>query len=209
MAIYRLFDHLLTYRGVNLALQPAGRGRYRIGCLLPFDLVALRELPGGHRYAEGYKRTDPVIRWGVLYPSFLVYPLDMLFRKWCDGEGVGHRKVLSAIIDLDHRYGRLLADAITEDKGIAVDYGGNLYVAAAIGYRRVIVSGWRSNETVAAHLYVYSGCSLISLYTTEAPAADRPASLSDRFRESVGAARRLLRPFGLESDIIDRGTVEG
>ncbi|CEM25405.1 unnamed protein product [Vitrella brassicaformis CCMP3155] len=194
MAIYRLFGHLLTDVGTSLALQQADdNGAYRIGSQ-SFRVVPLGELPAGHPYAEGYKRTDPVVRFGPLYRSFsafLLYGADI-------GRG-------------DPRYGRLLTDAVTEDSGIAVDSrndGFDLNDAAAIDYRHVIVSGFRPGETVAAHMYVWLGS--IQLYTTEiSTAAGRPASLSDRYSVSVGAARRVLRGFGLESDVVDRGRVLG
>ncbi|CEL91970.1 unnamed protein product [Vitrella brassicaformis CCMP3155] len=69
MAIYRLLGHLLTYQGTSLALQQADNGGYRIGNE-SFRVVPFGDLPGGHRYADGYKRTDPAIRWvdNWLYP---------------------------------------------------------------------------------------------------------------------------------------------
>jgi len=124
---------------------------------------------------------------------------------------VGHKEVLTAAITefrRDPRYQRLLNDAITEDLGIAVDNrndGGNLNAADVTDYRFVIVSGFRSNETVTANFWVGPGC--IELQTTEAPAADRPASLAVRYLVTVPLWRRALRPFNLERDVIDRGTV--
>ncbi|CEM04343.1 unnamed protein product [Vitrella brassicaformis CCMP3155] len=212
MAIYKIIGHMLTYGGTSLALQQTDdNGHYRIEDQL-FRVVPLGELPGGHRYAEGYKRTDPVIRRGsVLYPSFSTFLMVNVLARWSDGEGVGDRLVLSACIGRDDpRYGRLLIDAITEDQGIAVDYrndGGDLNDADGRTARSVIVSGWRLNETVAAYLWVNLGA--IHLCTTEALVGDRSQPLADRFRVSVGAACRLLRPFGLESDVMDRGTVVG
>ncbi|CEL95873.1 unnamed protein product [Vitrella brassicaformis CCMP3155] len=103
-----------------------------------------------------------------------------------------------------------MADSITEDQGIAVDWRydeGNLNHADAEDGRYVIVSGLRPGETVAAYLVVLNGS--ISLYTTEVPAADRSQPPADHYSVSVGAARRALRPFGLDSDVIDRGTVVG
>ncbi|CEM04367.1 unnamed protein product [Vitrella brassicaformis CCMP3155] len=85
MAIYRLFRHLLTYGFNSLALQPADNGRYRIG-YLPVRVVPLGELPSGHRYAEGYKRTDPVIRCGsLLFRSFSAFLLHTMIC-WCRQE---------------------------------------------------------------------------------------------------------------------------
>ncbi|CEM07761.1 unnamed protein product [Vitrella brassicaformis CCMP3155] len=132
MAIYRLFGHLLTHNGHSLALQrTAGNGYYRIGNQ-SFRVVALGELWGGHGYADGYQRTDPVIRWGGnLYPSFSTFLLHSLLSQWWDGEGVGQKSVLTAQIGQpgavigrgDPRFDRLLrTDDITEDQGIAVDY---------------------------------------------------------------------------------------
>ncbi|CEL95879.1 unnamed protein product [Vitrella brassicaformis CCMP3155] len=206
MATYKTFGHLLTYRGTSLALQQADdNGDYRIGNSVTFRVVPFGELPGGHRYAESYKRTDPAIRWsGNLYPSFSAFLDHMLIRWWDREAGVGRRMVLSARIGRANRYRCLLrTEGITEDQGIAVDHrsgGGE-------GRRHVVVSGFRPGETVAAHLRVGDG--RVELYTTEAPVADGSNPPAQRYPVSVGAARRLLRPFGLESDVIDRGTVVG
>ncbi|CEM04333.1 unnamed protein product [Vitrella brassicaformis CCMP3155] len=161
--------------------------------------------------AEGYQRTDPVIRWIWLFRSFSAFLLATLLSQWRDGEGVGYRLVLSAHIGSDDpRCDRLLTDDITEDRGIAVDYRydrGNLNDANAIDYRHVIVSGFRRIETVAVSLCVWSGG--IKLFTTERPAANTPASVAVRFPTSEPLWRRLLRPFNLETDVIDRGAVVG
>ncbi|CEM29839.1 unnamed protein product [Vitrella brassicaformis CCMP3155] len=169
MAIYRLFGHLLTHNTHSLALQPADNGHYRIGNMT-FRVVPLGELPGGHPYADGYKRTDPAIRrGGNLYPSFsAAFLLERLLVRWWDGEGVGQRLVLTSHIGRDDaRYGRLLrTDSITEDLGIVADWRydrGDLDAAGATDCRRVVVSGFRPGETVAAHLRVTPGC--IQLYT--------------------------------------------
>ncbi|CEL95862.1 unnamed protein product [Vitrella brassicaformis CCMP3155] len=166
MAIYRLFGHLLTHRRTSLALQQADdNGLYWIGNSGPFRVVSLGELPGGHPYAEGYKRTDPVIRCGLnLFPFFSAFLLHRRLLWWPDGEGMGRRMVLRADIGRgDPRYGRvLLTDSITEGLGIVADFrydGGNLNDANPIVFRSVIVSGWRSNETIAAHLWLGSICS--------------------------------------------------
>jgi len=210
MAIYRLFRHLLTYGFNSLALQPADNGRYRIG-YLPVRVVPLGELPSGHRYAEGYKRTDPVIRWGpYLYRSFSAFLMDALLWWWDREEGVGQRMVLSANIGCrDPRYHRLLrTDNITEDQGIAIDYrndAGNLNVADSIDFRNVIVSGCRENETVAAHLWVAWGG--IRLYTTEPSAAHRLQPLAVRFPTSLPLWRSVLLGCGLDNDVINRGRV--
>ncbi|CEM04341.1 unnamed protein product [Vitrella brassicaformis CCMP3155] len=212
MAIYRLFGHMVTHNTHSLALQPADNGAYRVGNEVPFGVVPLGELPAGHPYAEGYQRTDPVIRWsGWLYPSFSAFLLKRLLCRWRRQEGVG-KLVLSARIGRDDfRCGRLLrTDDITEGQGIAVDYRldwGNLNAADARDVRDVILSGWRPNETVAAHLCVWWGD--IELYTTEESVAVQLLPLADRYPVSVGAARRVLRPFGLERDVIDRERVVG
>ncbi|CEM04370.1 unnamed protein product [Vitrella brassicaformis CCMP3155] len=213
LAIYKIVGQQLIYRGTSLALRQADNGHYRIGGVGLFRVVPLGELPGGHRYADGYKRTDPVIRWGArLYPCFSAFLLHALLSWWCYGEGVGERRALRIDIGSDDpRYGRLLrTDDITEDVGIAIDGRldrGDLNDATnATDYRCVIVSGFRPGHTVAAALWMRYGD--IQLCTTEAPVGhDRSHPLADRFRESVGAARRLLRRFELESAVIDRGTV--
>ncbi|CEM18438.1 unnamed protein product [Vitrella brassicaformis CCMP3155] len=210
MAIYSTVGRQLTYGGTSLALQQADDGAYRIGNV-SFRVVSHGDLPGGHRYADGYKRTDPTNRWGSdLFPSFSAYLLTRLFWQCCYEEGVGQRRVLRADIGRgDPRYGRLLTEGITEDQGIAVDWrydGGHLNAANPSDCRLVIVSGFRRNETLAAYLWVGSG--RIDLYTTEPSAADAPAPIAQRFPESVGAVRRVLRAFGLERDVIDRGTVD-
>ncbi|CEM07780.1 unnamed protein product [Vitrella brassicaformis CCMP3155] len=217
MAIYKIIGHLLTHHTHSLALQHADNGAYRIGNE-SFRVVPLDELPSGHRYAEGYKRTDPVIRWGALFSrSFSAYLMARLLSWWSGGEGVSHRKVVHQLID--RRYDRLRGtDAITEDQGIAVDYrcdGGHLN-AGATDRRYVIVSGFRPGETVAAHLQVsvsttglWIGYDIIMLRTTEAPGADRSHPLAHRFPISEPLCRRVLRRFGLESDVIDRGRVVG
>uniref|UniRef100_A0A7S1NY40 Uncharacterized protein n=1 Tax=Vitrella brassicaformis TaxID=1169539 RepID=A0A7S1NY40_9ALVE len=180
-----------------------------------FRVVPLDELPDGHRYADGYKRTDPVIRCGLnLFPFFSAFLLHRRLLWWPDGEGMGRRMVLRADIGRgDPRYGRvLLTDSITEGLGIVADFrydGGNLNDANPIVFRSVIVSGWRPNETIAAHLWLGSG--YIYLFTTEAPVADRSQPLDryplSRYPVSIGAARRLLRWLEFESVIIDRGIV--
>ncbi|CEM03527.1 unnamed protein product [Vitrella brassicaformis CCMP3155] len=191
MAIYRLHGHMLTYQGTSLALQPDDNGAYWIGNE-SFRMVPFGDLPGGHRYADGYKRTDPAIRWvdDWLFPSSSAYLLDMVLRRWRCEEGVNEMIVLYADIGRgDPRYGRLLTSAITEDLGIAVDYrrdGGNLNAADQTDYRRVIVSGFRRNETVAAYLWVADGS--IYLYTTEPSAADAPAPIAQLSPESICAA---------------------
>jgi len=69
----------------------------------------------------------------------------------------------------------------------------------------VILSGYRPNETIAAGLRVGEG--FMSLLTTEPPAADRSQPLAVRFPVSMPLWRRVLRPFKLESDVIERGEV--
>ncbi|CEM07775.1 unnamed protein product [Vitrella brassicaformis CCMP3155] len=207
VAIYKIIGHQLRNRGTSLVLQQTGNGHYRIGNE-SFRVVPLGELPGGHRYAEGYKRTDPAIRCSVrLYRSFSTRLLYTLRVSWSIGEGVVDRRVLFAHIGRDDpRYRRLVTEGITDDLGIAVDWrndGDDLNAADATDDRRVIVSGFRLNDTIAAHLWVGNG--YIHLWTTEAPAANRAHPPADRDPVSVGSARYVLRRFGLESDVIDRG----
>ncbi|CEM04383.1 unnamed protein product [Vitrella brassicaformis CCMP3155] len=215
MALYKTFGQQLSYMGISLALQQTDDGAYRIGNV-PFRVVPLGELPGGHPYADGYKRTDPVIRWNewLLFPSFSAFLMDRLLVWWCDGEGVGCKMVLLARIGSEDpryvpRYGRLLrTDDITEDQGIVADYcndWGNLNAADATDYRRVIVSGFRPNDTVT--VYLQMGHNDIQLWTTEAPAADRPHPLADRYTLSIPLWCGVLRRFELETDVIDRGMV--
>jgi len=77
MALYKIIGHLLTHRGTSLALQHGNDGIYWIKNEW-FRVLPLGDLPGGHGYAEGYKRTDPVIRRfdSFLYPSFSAFLLD-------------------------------------------------------------------------------------------------------------------------------------
>ncbi|CEM03543.1 unnamed protein product [Vitrella brassicaformis CCMP3155] len=208
LAIYKAFGDLLTHGGTSLALQQADNGAYRIGTFT-FRVVAYGDLPGGHRCANGYRGTDPAIRWGFfLYPSFSACLLHTLLYRWAHEEGVNVRKVLRADIGRrDPRYGRLMIEGITEDQGIAVDFRfdwGDLN-ANPTDYRHVIVSGFRPNEAVAAFLWVESG--RIAMWTAERSAADRSHPLVQRFPESVGAVRRVLRAFGVERDVIERGMV--
>jgi len=211
MSIYKIIGRQLTYNTHSLTLQPADEnGHYRIADMDPFRVVALRELPGGHPYADSYKRTDPVIRRGssnILFRSFSAFLLDALLDQWSNGEGVCHRMVQGAFIDIDDpRYRCLLTDDITEDLGIAVDYcydQGNLNAALWWDHRRVIVSGFQPNEKIAASLFVWCP-GTIQLWTSERPAADARASVADRFPGSVPLWCAVLRRFEIESDVIDR-----
>ncbi|CEM07744.1 unnamed protein product [Vitrella brassicaformis CCMP3155] len=211
IALYKIIGQQLRNRVTSLVLQQAEDGHYRIGGMAPFRVVPLGELRGDHRYTEGYKRSDPVIRSGPdLYSSFSAFLLDRLLTWWRYVEGVDVKCVGSARRGGDDgRYRRLhTADDITEDLGIVVDRrfdGGDLN--ADVGdYRCVIVSGFRPNDTVAAHLM---GSGSINLWTTDAPTADRPASLAMRFPTSEPLWRRLLQRFNPETDVIDRGRVVG
>ncbi|CEM07768.1 unnamed protein product [Vitrella brassicaformis CCMP3155] len=212
MAIYRLFGHLLTHNGHSLALQQADNGSYRISNE-SFRVVPLGELWGGHGYAEGYKRADPIIRHGIwIFRSFSAFLLATLLCWRCNGEGVGQKLVLSAQFGHgDPRFGRLLrTDDISEDLGIVADFrydGGDLNHADAEERRFVVVRGFRQGETVAAFLWI--GYGSIVLRTTEPSAADAPASLAHRFPISEPLWRRLLQRFGLETDVMDRGIVVG
>ncbi|CEM11484.1 unnamed protein product [Vitrella brassicaformis CCMP3155] len=214
LAIYKIISRQLTYRGTSLELSQADdRGHYKIGNGWAFRVVGLGELPGGHRYADSYKRSDPVVRGSShLYPSFSEFLLDrLLLCEWPDEEGVSHRVLIDAHIGRgDHRYGHLLTDKITEDQRITVDgrrNWGDLNDADAEDRRYVIVSGHRPGETIAAHLKVWYG--YIELRTTEAPAADRPHPLADRFPGSAPLWCAVLRRFDLESAVIEGGRVVG
>ncbi|CEM18802.1 unnamed protein product [Vitrella brassicaformis CCMP3155] len=198
--------HLLKLGGQSLALQQANNGAYRIGNE-SFRVVPYGDLPGGHHYADGYKRTDPAIRWVTdwPFPSFSAFLLHNLLGRWC-GE-VDRRRVLDAVVG-PYDYGRLLTEGITEDQGIAVDWRwdrSDLNAANPRDFRHVIVSGFRQNKTVAASVWV--GFDRISLNTTKPSAAGAPAPLAVRFPVSEPLWRRVLRPFGLERAVIDRGTV--
>ncbi|CEL99935.1 unnamed protein product [Vitrella brassicaformis CCMP3155] len=213
MAIYRLFGHILTSQGQSLALQQAGNGAYRIGNV-SFGVVQLSDLPHGNDYATGYQRTDPVIRWdNLLYPSFSSFLLRTVLVWWRHGVGVGRRHVLTGrIIDNDPRYRRLLTEAMSEQQhgGIAVDYrwdGRNLNHANPTYFRCVSVSGFRPGERVAA--YVEVGVGDIRLLTTERPVGDRSQPLVDRYPISMPRWRAVLRHFGVEDDVINRGRVLG
>jgi len=210
MSIYKIIGRQLTYNTHSLTLQPADEnGHYRIADMDPFRVVALRELPGGHPYADSYKRTDPVIRRGssnILFRSFSAFLLDALLDQWSNGEGVCHRMVQGAFIDIDDpRYRCLLTDDITEDLGIAVDYRSGCF---EIDCRRVIVSGWRRGETIAAYLWVKFATNfwvkpgVIDLWTTEGPAC---ASFPEGYPLSMPRWRPALRRFELDTDVIDKG----
>jgi len=124
--------------------------------------VPLGELPGGHRYAEDYKRTDPVIRQGpYLCRSFSAFVMERVLHRW-QGEEVGKLVLVAHIGRGDPRYGRLLTtDDITEDQGIAVDYRydhGDLNAAFDTRYDRfVILNGFQPNETTSPHLWARDG----------------------------------------------------
>ncbi|CEM07773.1 unnamed protein product [Vitrella brassicaformis CCMP3155] len=213
MAIYWLFGHLLTHNTHSLALQQTSI-QYRIGDE-SFRVVPLSELPGGHPYVDGYKRTDPAISWtGDLCPSFSTFLMRTLLGRayaWA-GEGVNDKRALCAVIGhYDPRYGRLMrTDDITEDLGIAVDYRfnrGDLNAANPREEGYVVVRGFRPGETVAACLWMGSGT--IVLRTIEPSAADAPASLAHRFPISEPLWRRLLQRFVLDTDVIDKWMVRG
>mmetsp|Transcript_43508 Transcript_43508/g.123210 ORF Transcript_43508/g.123210 Transcript_43508/m.123210 type:complete len:447 (+) Transcript_43508:373-1713(+) len=216
MAIYATIGCQLTRKWTkgSLELQQTDDGQYQVDDE-SFRVVPLGELPGGHRYADGYKRTDPVIRWSnYLVRSFSAFLLDMLLSWWYDEDWVSERRGLSAGIGYgdDARHRRLLTtDNMTEDQGITADWrydGGNLGSAYPRDNRRVIVSCFRPNETVAAHVSVETGgYGSISLHTTEPCAADAPAPLGVCFPVSEPLWRRVLRPFGVEREVIDGGMV--
>jgi len=80
MVMYRIIGPQLTYTGESMALRGADDGDFRIGIVGPFQVVSWRELPAGHRYRNGYKTSDPVIRCGEwLYRSFTAFLVDWLF----------------------------------------------------------------------------------------------------------------------------------
>ncbi|CEM04349.1 unnamed protein product [Vitrella brassicaformis CCMP3155] len=218
MALYATIGQQLTHRGTSLALQQVDDGHFWIGDL-PFRVVPLGRLPGGHPYTKGYTKTDPPIylryNFGCtrdLFPSFSTFLIAMLLRMWYRARGVGYRMVLGAGIGRDDpRYRRLITERITEDLGIAVDWrydGGDLNAATQVSdHRRVIVSGFRLNETIAAHLRVVRG--VIELWTTERPAASRSHPLAVRYPVSMPLWGAVLRRFGLEHDVINGGRVAG
>jgi len=211
MALYKTIGHSLTHQGTNLALQQGIDGAYRIGNE-SFRVVPLGELPDDHDYRSCYKRSDPVIRSDhLLFPFFSSFLLRTLLERWCREEGGYDRRVLcEAISHNNDRYLRLLTEPMTEQQGgIAVDYrldDGNLHHANPAYRRDVIVSGFRPNETVAAHLWV-SGRN-ISLLTTERPEnGNLFQPLADRFPESMPRWRAVLSHFELADGVINRGTV--
>ncbi|CEM04378.1 unnamed protein product [Vitrella brassicaformis CCMP3155] len=121
-AIYRLTP------ANGLPLPDAYSGAYRIGSMGLFRVVPLDELPDGHRYADGYKRTDPVIRCGrglLLYRSFSAFLLERLLCRWRRQGRVGRRKVLR------RQGGLLMTHTIPEDLGRWSDGEG-------VGRRRVL-----------------------------------------------------------------------
>mmetsp|Transcript_28430 Transcript_28430/g.81911 ORF Transcript_28430/g.81911 Transcript_28430/m.81911 type:complete len:373 (+) Transcript_28430:203-1321(+) len=214
MAIYRLFGHLLNYKGTSLALQLSDRryGGYRIGDKT-FRVVPLGDLPGGHPYADSYKRSDPAVRdpgrRPDLYPTFSAFLLRMVVSCWRDEDGVGQRRVLLARRG-DPRRGRVLTEGIPGDLGIAVDHRhdhGNLNAADASDHRRVIASGFRPGETAVAHLTV--GPHAMHLWTAEAPVDDPSQPLAQRFPMSMPLWCGVLRHFDLETDVISGGTLVG
>ncbi|CEM30003.1 unnamed protein product [Vitrella brassicaformis CCMP3155] len=216
MALYKIVGHLLTRMGTrlalqrhcSLALQHGNDGSYWIGHEAPFRVVPLGDLPGGHPYADGYKRSDPVIRrCGCLFRSFSAFLLDRLHFWWWDGGGGVKMTVLTAKIGRDPRYDRLVTEGITGDLGITVDERfdhGDLNHADARDGRRVMVSGFRPGETVAAYLYIAFG--YIVLRTTDT-GGDRSQPVAERLPESMPLWRRVLWRYNLESDVIDRGWI--
>mmetsp|Transcript_2074 Transcript_2074/g.4676 ORF Transcript_2074/g.4676 Transcript_2074/m.4676 type:complete len:362 (-) Transcript_2074:385-1470(-) len=203
MAILRAIGHQLTFRGDSLAVEPvdqADGGDYWIGTHYhTFDVVPLGELPGGHPYAEGYKRGDPVIRaGGGLYRTFSSYLLHNICFDWTHQ----HPVIFNAQIDeTGERYRSLITDDIPEQLGIAVDCledGGDLNAANPTALHLVVVSGFRPGDTVAAWLLISGGS--MHLITTESPArsaADYEARMDECFPVTMPSLRRLLRSFEL------------
>ncbi|CEM29761.1 unnamed protein product [Vitrella brassicaformis CCMP3155] len=201
MALYKIIGHSLAHQGTSLALQQANNdGAYRIGDQ-SFRVVPLSELPANHPYRSGYQRTDPVIRHeDLLFPSFWSFLVRLLV-------GMGNRyRLIRRINHDDPRYRRLLTETITKQQGgIAVDYRrdfGDLNHANPDDDRRlVIVSGFRPNERVAAHLEVWGR---IDLLTTEASAGGRSQPLTVRFPTSLPLWRAVLSHFHLGHRVINR-----
>ncbi|CEL99939.1 unnamed protein product [Vitrella brassicaformis CCMP3155] len=214
MALYKTIGHRLTHQGTSLALQQDNNdGAYRIGDA-SFRVVPLSDLTANHPYRSGYQTTDPVIRRDdYLYRSFSSFLLRTVLERWCHDEGMGRRWVLHAHIGRnDPRYRRLLAEAISEKQqgAIAADFRvdvGNLNHTNPDDSRRVIVSGFRPNEDVAAYLSVSDG--YIFLYRTERSVGDRSQPLAVRFPTSMPRWRPVLSHFELVDDVINRGTVLG
>ncbi|CEM18271.1 unnamed protein product [Vitrella brassicaformis CCMP3155] len=211
MAVYKTIGHRLTYQGTSLQLQRANNDAYRIGNE-SFRVLPLSDLPANYPYRSGYKTTDPVTRRAdYLYRSFASSLVLTLLERWHHQEGVGHRHVLNAHIDRgDPRYRRLLTEGISEQQGIAVDFRfdfGNLNYANPEDRRRVIVSGFRPNDRVAAFLEESWG--YINLWTTERSLGDRSQPLVDRFPQSMPRWSAVLSHFDLADDVINRGTVVG
>ncbi|CEL98596.1 unnamed protein product [Vitrella brassicaformis CCMP3155] len=164
IAIYRLIGHQLTHRGQSLALRRAANGEYRIGDW-SFLVVPLGELPADHPYRSTYKKSDPVVRDYVwLLRSFTSFLTWMVLIWWSDQEGVGEKEVLWGSIGCDDPcYLRLLtAGDIPEHMGITADHrcdGGDLNQADPRSARRVVVSGFRPSDTVAAFVLLGWGAS--------------------------------------------------
>mmetsp|Transcript_13842 Transcript_13842/g.39867 ORF Transcript_13842/g.39867 Transcript_13842/m.39867 type:complete len:285 (+) Transcript_13842:269-1123(+) len=191
--------------------QPAAERGYRIGTSRPFRVVPYGDLPDGHPYAEGYNERDPVVGNGSFYRSFTANLLSLVARH-----GLGMKPVVSAFIALfDDRCESLLtADDIPESEAIVADCrdNGDYYDRrdSASDWRRVVVSGFRPTDTVAADVLLCGWNSLL-FHTTETPASDAPvasfASLDVRYPISVPLWRQMLRRFDLESDVIRRGRI--
>ncbi|CEM01787.1 unnamed protein product [Vitrella brassicaformis CCMP3155] len=220
MAIYRLFGHLLSREGITLrgarvgglrlALLQAENGAYRIGWRqrgVEFRVVPLGELPAGHPYGEGYKRTDPVIRHqggfplGGLYPSFTAFLLRGLL-------GWGNPMVSNAMsVDLGNdagRYRSLLAADVSESDGIVTECRSDDSMDAPPDYC-LLISGFRPTETVAASMCIrfsYYDPIHAELCTTEWRRGRYSDPLHLRFPVSVPLWRSAVQRFGLEDDIV-------
>ncbi|CEM28287.1 unnamed protein product [Vitrella brassicaformis CCMP3155] len=208
LAIYKMVGRQLTHRGTSLELQQTDNGHHWIASMGLFRVLPLGELPAGHPYVGGYKRTDPVIRCSsYLFRSFSAFLLHTLLAWWYREQGVGERRVVvRGGGHGDRRYDHLLTEGITEDQGVAVDCRYNRGdLNDAEDRRLVIVKGFRPNDIVAARLLVTSGG--IHLFTTEAPVANWPQPLAVRYPISMPLWCGVLRRFGLESDVINRGSV--
>ncbi|CEM34007.1 unnamed protein product [Vitrella brassicaformis CCMP3155] len=233
MAFYSsLIGHRLRYKGDSLAMRQKQKASPFEACCTPTEYLIQREhfrVPwrDDHSWdlnadssADSHSNEhDPAIqdirecpyfdypnsRCDVLnvFPSFSAFLLCKLLLRWS-----GHKAILHRLTDGSRLRPLLDADFTGED-GIAVDYRSK---PPSLGYgtlrqhcRIVIVSGFRSHDTVAAHIETDS-YGLVRLTTTEPPAADASSSSLDaRFPVSMPLFRQVLRRVGVERDVMDGG----
>ncbi|CEL92410.1 unnamed protein product [Vitrella brassicaformis CCMP3155] len=188
LALYKIIGHLFTYKRTSLQLQQASNDAYRIGNV-SFRVLQEGDMLAGHPYRRGYQTSAPAIRRDVwLSPFFSSFLVRTMLVSWWPEEGVDNRRVLTANIGRDaNRRGRLMREVISERQGgITVDDRwdeGNMNHANPVDFRRVIVSGFRPGERVAAYLYV--GVGFINLRMTEARVGHRSQRLANRFPQSM------------------------